>query len=329
MNEQLSINFEEWEIPAPSELTGARPLTPAGPDLRSVQARNEAMARENAPANEPICYISFGSGSSGNSCYIGTRRAGIIVDAGVDPDKIADTLRINGVPMSRVQGLCLTHDHSDHVRFAYKLLRANRHIRLYCTNRVLNAILRRHSISKRIKDCHVPVFKEFPFKLAGFTVTAFDVPHDAADNAGFCFDLGDRRFVMATDLGEVSERARFYMSRANFLMIEANYDLEMLKRGPYPEYLKARIRTDHGHLDNADTARFLAEVAGSGLRNVFLCHLSKDNNTPEKALCAVREALEERGITVGDGSGSLQDRAAQLSLMALPRFSPTAWMCLR
>ena len=194
---------------------------------------------------------------------------------------------------------------------------------------MLNAILRRHSISKRIKDCHVPVFKEFPFKLAGFTVTAFDVPHDAADNAGFCFDLGDRRFVMATDLGEVSERARFYMSRANFLMIEANYDLEMLKRGPYPEYLKARIRTDHGHLDNADTARFLAEVAGSGLRNVFLCHLSKDNNTPEKALCAVRKALEERGITVGDGSGSLQDRAAQLSLMALPRFSPTAWMCLR
>ena len=135
MNEQLSINFEDWEIPTPSELTGARPLTPAGPDLRSVQARNEAMARENNSANEPICYISFGSGSSGNSCYIGTRRAGVIVDAGVDPDKIADTLRINGVPMSRVQGLCLTHDHSDHVRFAYKLLRANRHIRLYCTNR--------------------------------------------------------------------------------------------------------------------------------------------------------------------------------------------------
>ena len=105
MNEQLSINFEEWEIPTPSELTGARPLTPAGPDLRSVQARNEAMARENNSANEPICYISFGSGSSGNSCYIGTRRAGVIVDAGVDPDKIADTLRINGVPMSRVQGL--------------------------------------------------------------------------------------------------------------------------------------------------------------------------------------------------------------------------------
>lgn len=135
------------------------------------------------------------------------------MDAGVDSDRIADTLRVNGVSMSQVKGLCLTHDHSDHVRYAYKLLRANKHLRLYCTNRVLNAILRRHSISKRIKDYHVPIFKEFPFKLADFTVTAFDVPHDAADNAGFCLEYGDKCFVMATDLGEVSERARFYMAK--------------------------------------------------------------------------------------------------------------------
>lgn len=330
MTEQLTIDFGDWELPCrPGGAGQGRPLTPAGPDMRSVQARMEAMAREADPAREPLCYISFGSGSSGNSCYVGTRRGGLIVDAGVDADKVADTLRVNGVSMSQVKGLCLTHDHSDHVRYAYKLLRANKHLRLYCTNRVLNAILRRHSISKRIKDYHVPIFKEFPFKLADFTVTAFDVPHDAADNAGFCLEYGDKCFVMATDLGEVSERARHYMAKANFLMIEANYDLHMLMHGPYPEYLKARIRTDHGHMDNEDTARFLAEIAGEGLRKVFLCHLSQDNNTPEKALGVIRAALESRGLKVGDGSESLEDRAADLSLMALPRFTPTPWMCLR
>lgn len=327
MSQQLSIDFGEWEFPASESLE--RPVTPAGADMRSVVMRTEQMMRESDPVREPVSYISFGSGSSGNSCYIGTRRGGVIVDAGIDSDIIRDTLRQHGVSMSQVIGLCLTHDHSDHVRYAYKLLRNNKHLHLYCTNRVLNAILRRHSISKRIKDYHVPVFKEFPFNIGEFTVTAFEVPHDAADNAGFCFEYGDKCFVMATDLGEVSERARFYMSKANFLMIEANYDLKMLLYGPYPEYLKARIRTARGHLDNEDTARFLAEIASPRLRYVFLCHLSQDNNTPEKALTAVKTALEQRGLKVGDCSESLDDRNSDLSLMALPRFTPTRWMHLR
>ncbi|MCM1004944.1 MAG: MBL fold metallo-hydrolase [Prevotella sp.] len=326
MNEQLTINFEEWELPAPGE----RPLTPASsPDMSSAALRAGLNMIDTNPAREPIFYISFGSGSSGNSCYVGTRRGGIIVDAGVDSDIIVRTLANNGVPMSQVKGLCLTHDHSDHVRYAYKLLRNNKHLKLYCTNRVLNAILRRHNISKRIKDYHTPIFKEFPFKVADFTVTAFDVPHDAADNAGFSIEYGDKRFVMATDLGQVSERARFYMQSANFLMIEANYDLHMLRWGPYPEYLKARIQTEHGHLDNADTARFLAEIVGPHLRYVFLCHLSKDNNTPEKALAAVREAITARGVTIGSCSDTIEDRACDLQLMALPRFNPTRWLCLR
>lgn len=294
-----------------------------------VDANAATAEREWAKLREPVCYMSFGSGSSGNSCYIGTGQGGVIVDAGVDADKIVASLKANGVDMRHVKGLCLTHDHSDHVRYAYKLLRAHKHLRLYCTNRVLTAILRRHNISKRIKDYHVPIFKEFPFKLAGFQVTAFDVPHDAADNAGFCFEGAGKCFVMATDLGEVSERAAHYMSKANFLMIEANYDLQMLLRGPYPEYLKARIRTSHGHLDNLDTAEFLSRIATQSLRYVFLCHLSLDNNTPQKALDAVRSALLSKGLSVGACTESIQDRACDINLMALPRFEPTRWFCLR
>ena len=323
MSLQLTIDFDQ-----PSRQADAGSATQSY--VSTGMHTNAATAeREWYKLREPLCYMSFGSGSSGNSCYIGTRQGGVIVDAGVDTDKIVSALKANGVDMRHVKGLCLTHDHSDHVRYAYKLLRAYKHLRLYCTNRVLSAILRRHNISKRIKDYHVPIFKEFPFTLAGFQITAFDVPHDAADNAGFCFEGAGKCFVMATDLGEVSERAAYYMSKADFLMIEANYDLQMLLNGPYPEYLKARIRTSRGHLDNTDTARFLGEIASQKLKYVFLCHLSIDNNTPQKALDAIRTVLTDKGLSVGECTESIQDRACDINLMALPRFEPTRWFCLR
>lgn len=183
-------------------------------------------------------FISFGSGSSGNSCYIGTDEGGIVIDAGVRSDIIEDTLRDHGISMRRVKGLLLTHDHSDHVRYSYNLLRNNRHLTLYCTPRVLNGLLRRHSISKRIKEYHSPIFKEIPFKISGMEITAFEVYHDGTDNMGFSIAYGPHRFVLATDLGTVSERARFYMSQANYLVIEANYDSDMLRLGRYPEYLR-------------------------------------------------------------------------------------------
>ncbi len=315
---QFTINFDDEAAPA---------SIPSRPDLSieaSVAMRNRILEEDRK--REPIYYMSFGSGSSGNSCYIGTPRGGVIVDVGVKADVIESALKANGVDMKMVKGVCLTHDHSDHVRYAYSLLRAHKHLRLYCTLRVLNAILRRHGISKRIKDYHQPIFKEIPFKIADFEITAFDVPHDANDNAGFHFlTPGGKHFVMATDLGAVSDRARHYMSMANYLMIEANYDLQMLRRGPYPEYLKARIATERGHLDNADTARLVSEIAGPHLHHIFLCHLSNDNNTPEKALTAVRTALEEKGFTVGEGNETIEDRAADLQLQALPRFQPTRW----
>ena len=321
---QYTINFDEWDIPAPD----TRPLTPAGgADMRSAALR--AKVTEEAVRNQPFQYMSFGSGSSGNACYIGSQRGGVIVDCGVNPDVILPALRANGVGPEKILAVLLTHDHTDHVKYAYKLLRTLKAPRLYCTNRVLNAVLRRHNVSKRIKDYHQPIFKEFPFKVGEMEITAFDVPHDAADNAGFCFQLGSRRFVMATDLGEVSERARYYMKEADFLMIEANYDLDMLRHGPYPEYLKARIQTSIGHMDNAATAAFLAEEGWTHLRHIFLCHLSADNNRPEVALSAIRAALEGRGLTVGAGEETLQDRSCDVQLVALPRFAPTRWHILR
>lgn len=316
--EHPELPFEEWnEQPA-----STKPMTEERKNVSELDI-TEADRLRNHADDQNLTYISLGSGSSGNSCYIGTRKGGIIIDAGVRTEDMEETLTLNGIMMTDVKGLLLTHDHSDHVRYSYNLLRTHRHLRLYCTNRVLNGILRRHSISKRIKEYHNPIFKEIPFKILDMEITAFEVPHDGSDNMGFSISFGNRNFVLATDLGAVHPRAHHYMSRANYLVIEANYDLEMLLKGRYPEYLKARIQTDFGHLDNRTTAAFLKEIINPSLKYIFLCHLSQDNNTPAKALKAVKGALEERGVSVGGAQDTIADRKADVQLMALPRFEAT------
>lgn len=267
---------------------------------------------------EHLRFISFGSGSSGNCSYIGTPRCGLLLDAGVDNNRVLAELANNAIDPATIAGILLTHDHSDHVRFAYAILRRYRHMKLFATPKAMAGLLRRHSMSRRIKDYHQPVYKEFPFTVGPFTITPFETSHDGTDNAGYAITGLGTSFVLATDTGTITSRADFYIRQAEHLMIEADYDAHMLRTGPYPERLKARIASTIGHLDNADTARYLASVAASGkLRTVFLCHLSHINNTPALALRTVRDALEQAGLRVTDGAAPAADPRLRLSV--LPR----------
>lgn len=286
---------------------------------------------EDVAPVDRLSFISFGSGSSGNCAYIGDGDGGLLIDAGVDSAQVIPELKRHGITMDRVKGILLTHDHSDHVRYVYSFVRKYRHIAVYCTPRTLSGLLRRHSISNRLKDYHRPIYKEHPFQVGNFTALAFEVMHDGTDNAGYFITHGRHSIAVCTDLGCVSERADFYMRQANYLMIEANYDAAMLAAGTYPEYLKARIRSDNGHLDNQVTASYLADIYSPALKNIFLCHLSKDNNTPEIALRVVEDALLASGKlkAVGDCSGSPYARMAPVQLMALPRFDSSGLVALR
>ena len=313
------LPFEEWELEDRPE-----PRRSVYDNIRMPEKESSAISTDGL-----LYYISFGSGSSGNSCYIGTSQGGFIIDAGIRADDIEARIKANGIDIKKIYGVLLTHDHSDHVRYAYTLVRNNRHMKVYCTNRVLNAILRRHDISKRIKDYHIPIFKEIPFKAGELEVTAFEVPHDGQDNMGFSISFQNRNFVLATDMGEVIPRARHYIGQADYLVIESNYDLRMLLNGRYPEFLKARIQTSVGHMDNDATASFLKQVYSSRLKHIFLCHLSQDNNTPDIALSKVRAALEEAGAKVGSGMETLEDRKADVQLVALPRFESTRLFVFR
>lgn len=309
-----SINFEEW-------------LEPGGSKPNQIV---QPVASHKESAGDPrIFYQSFGSGSSGNCCYVGTSESGLLIDAGIREDAVEMLLKSNGISMDKVKGILLTHDHNDHVKYVYKFLRNYKGISLFCTNRVMNGILRHHNVSRRIKDYHIPIFKEIPFKVGEFEVTAFETSHDGTDNMGFSLVYQERPFVLATDMGIVTSRARHYISKASYLVMESNYDLKMLMEGRYPEHLKARIVTTTGHMENEETARFLKDIYHKGLRNIFLCHLSAENNTPSKALIAVKGALESLGLKIGAGDGSIEDREADLSLVALPRLEPSRWYVFR
>ena len=185
-------------------------------------------------------------------------------------------------------------------------------------------------MSRRIKDYHKPIYRETPFDLAGFKITAFDVSHDGTDNMGFLFEKDEHRFAVATDLGCVTDRVDYYMRQADYIMLESNYDRQLLVEGSYPEYLKARILANTGHLDNEDAARFVADIYTPQLKHVFLCHLSNDNNVPEIAVEKMTTALQQtHNIKVGDGSESIDSRQSDIQITPLPRYDASRLFIFR
>ena len=157
---------------------------------------------------------------------------------------------------------------------------------------------------------------------------------------GFSIETARGRFVVTTDTGFITDRAAHYMRQANHLMIECDYDPVMLEQGRYPEMLKDRIRGPKGHLTNEAAAGFVAEIYRPELHHVFLCHLSKDNNTPELAVDVMTTALTAcrrpdeknpevmRAVTVGDGTNAIDQRDCDIQVYALPRYEASLWFVL-
>lgn len=285
---------------------------------------------------QKLVFISFGSGSSGNCAYIGAPGGrGVLIDAGVDAKTVESALKANGLDAKKIAGIILTHDHSDHVRYAYTILRGNKHMHLYCTPRTLSGILRRSSLSRRIKEYHKPIYKEFAFEVAGLKITPFETSHDGTDNIGFDIDTGMRHFVVLTDTGYVTERAEHYLRFANYLMLESNYDREMLHNGTYPPYLQARIEGERGHLDNRQAAAAVAAIAGphpeAHLSHIFLCHLSHDNNTPKIATDTISQTLVDAGRNVIAAAHAVMPapNTSDIMLATLPRFECSPMYVMR
>lgn len=260
-----------------------------------------------------IKFISLASGSSGNCYFLGTDTYGILIDAGIGIRTIKKTLKELNIGLDIIRAVFVTHDHADHIK-AVGHLGEKYGIPIYSTPEVHKGINKSYCITEKLTDnCIRHLQKEQPFQLEDLTITPFEVPHDGTDNVGYCIEADGKVFSFLTDLGHITPTAASYICKANYLILEANYDEEMLKMGPYPAYLKKRIAGANGHMSNRDTAEFLAENIHEGLKYIWLCHLSKDNNHPELACKTVELLLRSKGIAVGK----------EVQLIALKRSMPS------
>lgn len=244
-----------------------------------------------------LCFFSLSSGSSGNSYYLGTTDKGILIDAGISAISVRKHLKSFGIGIEAVAGILVTHNHTDHIR-GLEVLTRRYSLPAFTSEGVRRSILGPYKKISAASIREIGLRKRF--SLAGFGIEAFPVCHDAPETIGFHICAGTRKITIATDLGHICETAAYYIRAANLLILESNYDRQMLDEGPYPYFLKARIKSDHGHLDNMQASAFLAEMANENLKTVCLAHLSKNNNTPEKALTTLHESYSEKGIMPGN-----------------------------
>lgn len=244
-------------------------------------------------------FISFGSGSSGNCYYLFTETDSLLIDVGVGIRTLKKHFHNYELRFEDVHNILITHDHADHVKSVGSLSN-DYHLPVYTTRNVHSGIENNYCVRKKINGANVHVVeKGVPFVLGEFRITPFGVPHDSTDNVGYQVECGGVTFCLITDVGHITDEMKAFIGRANYLVLEANHDEEMLQQGPYPQYLKDRILGPNGHLSNTSCGKALAENATDALRHVWLCHLSEENNHPELARKTVEQILRSYGIVAG------------------------------
>lgn len=243
-----------------------------------------------------VHFFSLASGSSGNCYYIGNHDYGFLIDAGIGPRTIVKRLKEKNVSMNQIMAIFITHDHTDHVKYA-GCLSKKFHIPIYCTKKIKEVMSHCRNDVERFDGCERIIEKESLLCIRDFTFTAFETPHDGSDNVGYFVDWKEDNLALATDLGHISKIVDSYLSRTNHLVIEANYDQNLLDSGSYPDFLKQRIVHDRGHLCNDATAEYLSASIRPSLKHIFLCHLSQENNAPDIACRVVERALQSSGLT--------------------------------
>ena len=258
-------------------------------------------------------FISFGSGSSGNCYYLGTATDALMIDIGIGLRTLKKHCRDYGISLSSVKRVLITHDHADHIKsvgsFSHDYA-----LPVYATQRVHAGIDHNYCVTRKVADSLKMVLQVGEtVTLGDFTVRPFLVPHDATENVGYEIQAEGATFVIVTDVGSITDDIKEAISRADYLVIEANHDVEMLQNGPYPAYLKKRIMSDSGHLSNDACGRALVENMSERLKHVWLCHLSEENNHPELARKTVETIMRSYGVIPGK----------DLELEVLKRTMPT------
>jgi phosphoribosyl 1,2-cyclic phosphodiesterase len=236
------------------------------------------------------------SGSSGNATLLETGSTRLLFEAGIGKKELLRRMEALGIPPEGLDGILISHEHSDHASGLPQLLR-HWGATAYLTRGAHGGLQRSLPESSARKIDHVEYIEPGrQFQVGDIQVTPFAVPHDAADPLGFAFEAGGVKVAMITDLGYLPEMVKQHLRGADCLILESNHDLDMLKAGPYPWQIKQRVMSRTGHLSNHVVSEYLADAESfdGAARHVILAHISENNNNPDLVRLSAEEALGRR-----------------------------------
>ena len=233
-------------------------------------------------------FCSLYSGSSGNSSFVETPNTKLLIDAGVSSKKIETALKSIDVDPSSLDGILITHEHTDHVQglgtFSRKF-----DLPVFVNSKTLDAMPKQKD---KIPEKNIKTFEvNDKFSINDLDIKSFSIPHDAANPCGFSILKGDKKISIATDIGHMTNSIIKNLEESLFVLLEANYDPEVLRCSSYPFNLKSRIAGPTGHLSNEMAGKTISYLLKSGLKNAILGHLSKESNFPELAYQTVVDEL--------------------------------------
>lgn len=247
------------------------------------------------------------SGSSGNSVFIGTKNTKILVDAGLPGKKIDEAIVSIGQNPRDLNGIFITHEHSDHIK-GVGIISRKYDIPIYANDATWCAM---ESSLGKIKEHNIKIMdKRTVVEINDMQIKSFCIPHDAAGPVGYTIQAEGKQSSVATDLGVFTDEILENIKSSEVVLLESNHDVEMLKFGPYPYPLKRRVLSEIGHLSNDDCGKAIVTLIKHGiLRNLYLGHLSNTNNHPDLAYQTVLNILNENNINIGkDVAISLAER---------------------
>jgi len=234
-----------------------------------------------------ICILA--SSSAGNATFVRTNHTRILIDAGLSGRETFARLEAIGESPESLDAVLLTHEHGDHICGLLPVLRKSK-AAVYLTR------LTAPTIEWGKYEPNLQCFQAGQqFRIGDFQVESFSIPHDAIDPVGFCLTVDGVRIGLATDLGYMPDSVRMHLRGTDFLMLESNHDLDMLKVGPYPWSVKQRVMSRHGHLSNGMVSDFILDGLDPCVRSMVLTHLSEHNNHPAIVDMTAAQALKRRG----------------------------------